>query len=79
MSEANLLLDIAKKQGDIVCGDDGFWIYWPTSPGSNGALTGWMLRALADEIDRLNEASEAELAAYFDARDENGRLKDQPA
>jgi hypothetical protein len=68
MGETNRLLEIAKQQGDFVTGDDGFVIYWPTSSGSRGALTSWMLRALADEIDRLNEPAEAALEAYFNRR-----------
>ena len=65
MADENRLLTIAKQNGDLVRGDDGFFIYWPTSLASRGALTSWMLRALADEIDRLNEPAEAALAEYF--------------
>ena len=68
MSERNRLLEIAKHNGDLVQGDDGFWMYWPTSVASRGALTGWMLRALADEIERLNEPAAAAIEAYFAAR-----------
>ena len=43
----------AYKQKDFVTGDDGFIYYWPDT--KNGAYSAWMLRTLADELDKQNE------------------------
>lgn len=61
--EISRILAISQEQGDFVTGDDGFVIFWPSA--NRGGLTSWMLRALADEIDRRNVDAEAALAAYF--------------
>lgn len=37
---------------DIVCGDDGFFVYWPT--GNQGAYSSHMLREIADCLDQKN-------------------------
>lgn len=37
---------------DIVAGDDGLFVFWPTS--NKGALTARDLRIIADELDRGN-------------------------
>jgi hypothetical protein len=37
---------------DIVAGDDGYFVFWPTS--NKGALTARDLRIIADELDRGN-------------------------
>ena len=51
--EVARILRMAEERGDFVRGDDGYWVYWPD--GTNmGALSPWELRALADELDRLN-------------------------
>lgn len=41
-------------KGDIVSGDDGLFVFWPTS--NKGALTARDLRIIADELDRGNAA-----------------------
>jgi hypothetical protein len=47
------LLRKVDEQGDIIQGDDGYYVFWPKE--SHGALSPWMLRAIADELDRRNE------------------------
>jgi hypothetical protein len=42
---------------------DGFWYYWPKRNG--GSISTWMLRAIADELDRRNEPWQREIDAYF--------------
>lgn len=38
---------------DWVCGDDGYWVYWPEAKNM-GAYSAWHLRAIADHLDALN-------------------------
>jgi hypothetical protein len=47
------LIAAAEKHGDFVTGDDGYVMYWPGTR-STGGWSAWMLRALADELDRRN-------------------------
>jgi hypothetical protein len=58
------LLDHAVK--DIVIDVDGYRYYWPSG---NGHLSAWMLRAIADELDRLNKPLDDEIAAFFASQD----------
>ena len=53
------LYERAKAAGDFVCGDDGIYVYWPK--GLGGALSEWMLRALADELEKMNASWAAQL------------------
>lgn len=39
---------------------DGFWYYWPKR--NDGSIYAWMLRVIADELDRRNEPW---IDAYF--------------
>ena len=55
------LLDMAKD--DLLQDVDGFYYYFPKPNG--GSLSPWMLRAIADELDRKNAPYEAELEEYF--------------
>ncbi len=61
-SIANLLKLAAP---DMVQEVDGFFVYYPKA--GNGALSAWMLRALAAELDRRNAPIEAELDEYCKA------------
>lgn len=45
------LLRMANERGDFIRMEDGYTAYAPTD-ASRGALSSWMLRALADEMDR---------------------------
>lgn len=53
----------AHERGDFVTGEDGFFVYWPTP--LHGALNEWVLRAIADELERLNAPWVAKLDEYF--------------
>ena len=57
------ILERANTEGDIVRGDDGYYVYWPRR---TGAYPSYHLRALADELDRLNEPYQNDLDAYFE-------------
>ena len=57
------ILERANTEGDIVRGDDGYYVYWPRR---TGAYPAYHLRALADELDRRNEVWDKELNEYFD-------------
>jgi len=46
------LLAKVNNRGDILAGDDGYLIYWPSG---GGALSAAMLRVIADELDRRNK------------------------
>lgn len=43
---------ISHSRGDFVCGDDGYYVYWPSK--NDGALAPHQLRWLADELDAMN-------------------------
>lgn len=63
MTDVNRLVQMASENGDFVTGDDGFVFFWPK--GCNGGLSEWMLRALADEIERRNAPWAAQLEQYW--------------
>lgn len=39
--------------GDFVCHEDGYYYYWPAR--RDGAMPGYVLRALADKLDEINK------------------------
>jgi hypothetical protein len=41
-------------KADFVTGDDGFKLYWPDT-FKGGGFNSWLLRAIADELDKVNE------------------------
>jgi hypothetical protein len=47
--------------GNFIYLDDGY-LYWDAG---NGALSSWALRALADELDKRNEAWDKQLNEHF--------------
>ena len=61
-AEIAQLITLAMK--DIVRDVDGCYYYWPSA--GVGAFSGWMLRAIADELDRLNRPYEEQIAKFFD-------------
>lgn len=66
---------IEKAQADFVVEMDGFVYYAPVA--GRGHFNAWMLRALADELDRRNAAWEAEIEHYFEqqnGQDTQGEL-----
>lgn len=52
------------ERGDILCGDDGYYVYWPT--GNGGSLSSHNLRVIADELDRRNAKHDRQVKEYFD-------------
>jgi hypothetical protein len=62
---AHLIQSVNK---DFVLGEDGFQVYWPTR--STGALSPWMLRAIADYLDEVNKPWSEEINAYFAAENQ---------
>lgn len=55
------LLDMAAD--DLLQDVDGFYYYFPKPNG--GSLSPWMLRAIADELDRRNAPWDAQIEQYF--------------
>ena len=51
VTPAQRIIEQADKAGDFVVLEDGETYYYPKSPG---AFSPWVLRALADELDRRN-------------------------
>ncbi len=43
---------ISAGRGDFVCGEDGYYVFWPKEV--HGALAPHHLRWLADELDHMN-------------------------
>lgn len=62
-----MLIASADSEGEIVAGDDGLYVYWPKG-WNGGAFSAWVLRGLADELDRRNAPWDAQVQAYFDAQ-----------
>ncbi len=53
------MIALADERGDFIemeCGT----VYYAPSPG-HGAIPAWLMRALADELDRRNAAYEAQI------------------
>jgi hypothetical protein len=75
-AERERIIRRAHENGDIVCGEDGFFIYWPTP--LQGALNEWTLRLLADELAKLNAPWVEEMERHFasgtetEGQDRNG-------
>lgn len=59
------LIEVIDQNKDIIAGDDGFYIFWPTRI-SSGALTAQDLRIIADELDRRNAPWQSQLEKYFE-------------
>jgi hypothetical protein len=59
----------AEKMNEFVTLDDGFVYYWP-SGFAGGALSAYQLREIADELDRRNEAWQADINKYFEENKE---------
>lgn len=53
------LIELCDKQGDFVTGEDGYVVFWPSAGG--GAFSEWVLRALADELEKRNAAWHAKV------------------
>lgn len=64
LTEVARIIRITDERREFIDSDDGSVVYAPTT--SHGYLTAWILRALADELDRRNAPHEAEINRYFD-------------
>jgi hypothetical protein len=69
-NEQQRIVRLAHERGDIVAGDDGFYVYWPTR-NTMGAVDAHQLRILADELDRMNAPWQAEIDKFFDSSETN--------
>lgn len=58
------IIDITDERREFIHLDDGYLYFAPTGT-PYGALAPWMLRALADELDRRNAPHEADINQYF--------------
>jgi hypothetical protein len=56
------IITIADDLKEFVALEDGFVYWWPSS---QGAISSHDLRALADELDRRNEAWQTQLNDFF--------------
>lgn len=61
--EVARLIRITDERRDFVHDVDGYVYYLPN--GANGHLSAWMLRALADELDKRNAPWDAQINQYF--------------
>lgn len=59
------LISMVDERTEFIPMDDGYLCYAPT--GNDGGLSAWMLRAIADELDRRNAPHDADIARYFAA------------
>lgn len=64
------ILRMLKERNELAELEDGFIYWWPTG---NGAVGSHHLRAIADELDRLNQDWQDRMDAYFR---EQGYFKD---
>lgn len=59
----NRVIEISSR--DFVCGEDGFYYWWPC-PHGRGALDSADLRIIADEMDRRNSKWQKQINEYFE-------------
>lgn len=63
--EVDRIIRMTDERGEFVHLEDGFLYYAPTG-SPHGVIPAWMLRALADELDKRNAPHEAEINDYFE-------------
>ena len=71
---------IEKVKEDLLVGVDGYAVYWPSC--NRGALSALDLRAIADEIDRLNVVWDSIVQAELSStscRQDRGDQADRPS
>jgi hypothetical protein len=61
--------DVKTYAGDLLMGDDGFWMYWPVH-GKYGGIPGWFLTRIAEKIKELDEPMEQSLREWFGENDD---------
>lgn len=71
--DAKRILARMEADGAFVTGDDGFVVYWP-DPERLGAYSAWVLRLIADELDRRNGPWAAHLAEALTVAPESGDI-----
>lgn len=52
--------------GELLVGDDGFYGFWPEK--REGYWTSYILRNIADKIDKLDKPYIDEMNAYYDSQ-----------
>ena len=57
------LIQRIDESGDFVTLDDGFVYYWPSG---NGSLAAYVLRWIADELDKRNKEWNKQINDYFE-------------
>lgn len=60
---------LERVEKDFVMLECGYWHYWPTG---NGALASWLLREIAEELDKRNEKWDKEVNEFFDKLEQKG-------
>lgn len=70
-SDQERIIRLACEKEEFVTEVDGFVYYWPSREWG-GAYSSHVLRILADELDRRNEAWSAEIDEYF-SQEKNGQ------
>lgn len=63
-AERERILRAIEERSEFVIGDDGFVVYWPD--GLSGALNEWVLRLIADELERRNAPWAKKIGEQFD-------------
>ena len=66
--EAQRIIRLADERNEFVTDVDGFVYWWPNRD-HGGHFAPYMLRALADELDRRNEAWNQQINDYFNSPD----------
>ena len=62
-----------KLAGQFEPSDDGFYYFWPEFEKDSGYLSPYVLRELAEELDKLNQPWTDEIDKYFSLEE----IKDQ--
>ena len=62
----NLYAHNDKKIGEIFPKEDGYYDWWPEPSIYHGYWPSYMLRAIADLLDEINEPLDTEIKEYFD-------------
>jgi len=57
------ILAEADKRKEFVTGEDGYVVYWPAKLG--GAYSSWVMRLIADELDRRNADWDRQMQETF--------------
>jgi hypothetical protein len=63
--ERERCMSMSREWGDFVCGEDGYYVYWPSDARSRGSLGPHHLRWLADELDKMNADWDRQVQEWF--------------